>query len=111
MIENDLQAQVIEYIKSRGFKYRHKGYRGKPGRGHSKNDDGWPDLEILIPGAKTIFIELKVDNNTLSEMQIEIKLELQMMSFSVYECRTFEKCVECIEHEERKNTYYGLNNG
>ena len=38
MIENDLQAQVIEYIKRRGFKYRHKGFRGKPGKGHAKND-------------------------------------------------------------------------
>lgn len=52
--------------------------------------NGIPDL-MALKGGKTIFIEVKQKNGTLSPLQIERKLELEEQGFKVFIWTDYEQ--------------------
>ena len=69
---------------------------------------GWPDLQIHLNDGRTMFIELKLKNNDLSENQKMIHKEIRMMGFDVHVVRfvTPNQCVDKVR--DLLNEEYGM---
>ncbi len=51
---------------------------------------GWPDLTILLPGGRAVFIEVKTDGGKLSDAQRDVHARLIAMGFPVSVCRSVD---------------------
>lgn len=94
-LESDLQRKCNEWLDARGYPYlsfkksiKAKGFL-KP---------GWPDMTIILPKNKTIFIEFKNKNGRLSADQKEMRLKMLYLEHDWYECRSFSKFKEIISN-------------
>jgi hypothetical protein len=82
--ETKLQTEINEDLRKLGIKFLHI----EKGRGKNKTHrKGWPDL-LIFPGDKVYFVELKVDNNTLSKDQILFQKWAFEMGYSLIVVRS-----------------------
>lgn len=63
---------------------------------------GVPDLVILFPGGRTIFVELKAKTGRMSDVQKMFHEELTLMGFAVHICRSLDELMNAVT--ERKTT-------
>ncbi len=87
--EADIQREVIAYLRARGHNVRklHLGgmrARGKGGSGWAKNEmAGFPDLLVLLPEGRTMWIEVKQPGKSPSESQVTRHRELRALGHTV----------------------------
>ena len=77
MSEKTLQDRVRQRAKARGWRIMHVGKavpaydeKGDP-IWVTSADPGWPDLVLMKPGHRIIFMELKREDGEVSELQLE----------------------------------------
>ncbi|WP_338631513.1 VRR-NUC domain-containing protein [Clostridium baratii] len=63
---------------------------------------GVPDRIVLLPGGKTIFVELKAPNKKLREIQRYRKKQLEKLGFRVECIDSIEKVKDFINSIERR---------
>lgn len=57
---------------------------------------GWPDMEIIMPGGKTLRIELKSARGRLSDEQKQLRLQFMALGHEIYECRSYRQFLQVI---------------
>ena len=90
--ESRLQAKCIAYCKGKGWLVWHDYSRGK-------NEAGWPDLSIYLPGGRHILIELKAGEKGLRKEQQDLKKHLGYHGHKVHEVRSYVKFLEVVRGE------------
>ena len=83
MLEKNFQRLVNKYLTELDIDYFHE--MARTGKRQNKND-GWPDLFIFLPGAYTLFIELKAEDGKLEDNQIIKHERLKKLGFRVITC-------------------------
>lgn len=63
---------------------------------------GVPDLVLLFPGGRTIFVELKSRYGKPSPAQKEFHEELRLMGFEVHIVKTLDELMNVYHEYERK---------
>lgn len=56
---------------------------------------GWPDFQFIMPNGQAAFIELKVDDNDLSDEQIAVRAKLCALRCGYAVCRSLDE-VEAV---------------
>lgn len=92
--EKQLQFAAASYLESLEryglLTFYHPANEGKRSRNHNftlkaaGTKRGQPDLEIFVPGGRTIFIELKAMDGDLEKHQAERHSVLSRLGFHVY---------------------------
>jgi len=91
-LESGLQQKVLDYCKENGWPCFHD-------RSRKKNEPGWPDNFIFLPGGKIVLIELKSESGTFRKEQKEKRLILEYLGHHVFQARSFKRVVEIIQRE------------
>lgn len=60
---------------------------------------GVPDLQILLPNGKALFIEMKTKTGTLSASQRELIPKIESLGFKVFVCYGMEDAVSKVGAE------------
>jgi len=88
--ENQLQKDAEQYLHLKGLEYLHM-------RKCKGNKKGWPDLTILLPNGKVVFVELKVKGGRLRQEQKEFKQIAIQGNHEYHECRSMERLIQIIK--------------
>ena len=57
---------------------------------------GWPDVTIIMPNAKVLYLELKSASGRLSDEQKQLKLQFMALGHTIHEVRSYKKFLEVI---------------
>ncbi|WP_371398544.1 VRR-NUC domain-containing protein [Algimonas porphyrae] len=60
---------------------------------------GWPDFQIMMPGGRVLFIELKAGTGSLSKLQKQVHAELIAMGAPVSVCASLEAVLIVLKAE------------
>lgn len=60
---------------------------------------GWPDLVVLCPGVRPVFIELKAGKGRLSDAQADMRDALLALGFGWRECRHEVEVIDALRAE------------
>jgi len=105
--EHQLQVQIINYLRARhifcfavpnGF---YSGAKNKFSYIKKRKDEGLTpgvsDIIVLLPNAKTIFLELKVEKNGQNPAQYLFQKRVEELGFKYYLIRSQEELMNCQE--------------
>lgn len=81
MLEENVENRLTKEVKKRG---------GKAPKFVSPGLRGMPDRIVLLPGARTIFVELKKPGETRDPLQIKRAQELEALGYEVYCLDSYE---------------------
>ena len=87
--EKELQAIVEQYLEAKGYPYLHI----RKAKGNRK---GWPDLTVLCPDGKTLYVELKVKGGRLAKEQKKFIIDAERLGHEVKICTSIESVIEAI---------------
>ena len=93
--ESELQGKIVKYCKDHGFpclSFR----QSRKAQGFLT--PGWPDLTILLPASRAIFIELKAKKGILKADQKNMALMMMALGHEWYEIRSYKRFLEVINH-------------
>jgi hypothetical protein len=85
-----IQAKIILHAKRLGFLVK-RHYNG-PGA-----ETGWPDLEIILPRGRTLWIEVKAPGDRLRKRQEYIISLLEALGHDVFICESAEAGIRRLE--------------
>jgi hypothetical protein len=88
--ESRLLSKCLSYCKERGFPAFHDRSRGK-------NQRGWPDLQIYLPGGKVVLIELKSETGTFKKEQQQLARQFMYLKHRYEKVRSYTKFLEIME--------------
>lgn len=81
MRESALERRLVREVKRRG---------GQADKFTVPGKRGMPDRIILLPGARTVFVEMKAPGESLRPLQAKRAKDLRAMDFPVY-------CIDSIK--------------
>lgn len=87
--ESDLLNKCLEYCRERGYPVWHDRSRGK-------NQPGWPDLIIFMPGAKVILIELKSIKGIFRQEQQQLARQFMYLGHEYHKIKSWKRFVEIV---------------
>ena len=87
--ESELQKTAEEYLTAKGYPFLHM-WKAKGNR------KGWPDLTILLPNGKTLYVELKVKGGYLTKEQKLFIMDAERLGHTVKICTSIEQVIEVI---------------
>ena len=88
MNEKQVERRLKNQVEKRG---------GKALKFVSPGIRGVPDRIVLLPGARTIFVELKAPGEEMEPLQRKRAAELRALGFSVYCLDSFEAVDQFIQ--------------
>ncbi|MBW2610686.1 MAG: hypothetical protein JRC68_10145 [Deltaproteobacteria bacterium] len=91
-LESNLQQKVLAYCRANGWPCFHD-------RSRKKNNPGWPDNFVFLPGGVVVLVELKSEGGCLRSEQKSLRLALRWLKHEVHVVRSFRKFVEIIQRE------------
>ena len=59
--------------------------------------EGWPDICLILPNARVLFIELKSGKGRLSEAQKMMRLQFISHGFVIHEVRSYKRFLGLVE--------------
>jgi len=57
---------------------------------------GWPDIVLILPQGRVLFIELKGKRGRLTEEQKQMKLMFMAIGHQIHECRSYRRFLELV---------------
>ena len=87
--EKRLLNKCFNYCKERGYPVWHD-------RSRKKNQPGWPDLIIFMPGGKVILIELKSAKGVFRNEQQQLARQFMYLKHRYFKVRSFTKFIEIM---------------
>lgn len=88
-LERDIENRFVRWCAGRGFQCLKL----------APSVRGFPDRTVLCPDGRTVFVEFKRDDGTLSPHQVEWIGKLKRLGFTVGVCRSVAEAVELVEGE------------
>ena len=88
--EYKLQSNIEKYLTDHGFYFFHDRSRGV-------NRAGQPDLVIALPGARTLWLELKSATGRLSPDQKLTRQMLLALGHEFYKVRSYRSFLEIVK--------------
>lgn len=58
---------------------------------------GFPDLEVLLPEGRTIYLELKTETGKQSQDQIDLQAKMEALGHKYYLVRNFQEFKQIIQ--------------
>jgi hypothetical protein len=95
-LESGLLSKCLIYCKERGYPIFHDRSRGK-------NQAGWPDLQIYLPGGKAILVELKSAKGSLRKEQEQLARQFMYLKHRYYKVRSYSRFLKIMEEELQGN--------
>ena len=92
-MEWQLQRCVENYLQAKNLPYLHI-------RKAKGNKAGWPDLTILMPNGKTVYIELKVKGGRTTHEQREFIKQARIYGHNVHICQNIEQVIKIVKEAE-----------
>ena len=65
---------------------------------------GWPDISLLMPCGRVLFIELKSKGGRLSEEQRQAKLQFMALGHEIHEVRSYRAFLRLAREALEKNS-------
>ena len=91
--ESELQKDAEKYLDAKRYIYLHmRNCRG--------NRAGWPDLTVLLPNGRVVFVELKVKGGRLSAEQKEFRSKAIAGGHIYRVCYNIEQVIATIITQE-----------
>ena len=87
--ESDLQDKIEKWCEDHGYPFFHD-------RSRKCNEPGLPDLVIALPGAVTLWVELKSKRGRLSEDQKRWRLMLLQLGHQWHEVRSYRQFIKIV---------------
>ena len=81
-MEKRIQRKFIKEVESRG---------GRAVKFHAEARRGWPDLLILMPGGRVLFVEVKTPTGRLHPLQERVIGQIRELGCEVYVCSDLEE--------------------
>ena len=91
--ESELQRTTDAYLTAKGYPFLHI----RKAKGNRK---GWPDLTILLPNGKTLYVELKVKGGRLTKEQKKFIIDADSLGHQVKICTSIESVIEAIRDKQ-----------
>ena len=92
--ESELAKKICRWLTAKGYPYQ---YNRQTAHAIGLLTPGWPDITIMAPGGRVIFIELKAGKGRLSEEQKRLHLMAYHLGHDVYEVRSFKRFLTIME--------------
>lgn len=95
MTETAIQKQIIDCARAMGYKpFRmNAGHRN----GYHGAEAGTPDLLVLMPGGRSLWVEVKTPSGEVSKVQRVRHRELRNLGHAVTVARSVEEFVEAVK--------------
>jgi len=92
--ESKLQGKIVAWAKEWGRPIQ----SNRQARGaRTLLTPGWPDITLILPGGRVLFIELKAGKGRLSEEQKQMKLQFMALGHEIYEVRSYRRFLEIVK--------------
>jgi len=88
--ESRLLSKCLNYCKERGYPVWHDRSRGK-------NQPGWPDLIIFMPGGHVVLIELKSAKGVFRKEQQDLARQFMYLKHRYFKVRSFTRFLKVME--------------
>jgi len=88
MIEKKLQQKILQFCRKNNI---------LAVKVDSTSTTGWPDLTVIAPGGRVLFVELKTPTGRLSPMQKAIGQELNQKGAEYHVIRSVEAFIELFD--------------
>ena len=62
---------------------------------------GWPDVTLIMPNGKVLFIELKSARGTLSSPQTKLRLQFMALGHTVHLIKSYKSFLGLVEGQNR----------
>jgi hypothetical protein len=105
--ESDLQFDCIQALKKLGVfvSASANGIKCSPRQMRQMKNKGlvpgFPDLEVILPGPKHIYIELKTRTGKRSPEQIAVHTKMDSLGCEVHTCHTVDEVLRLVTRETR----------
>lgn len=96
--ESALQGKIMQWAKRRGYPIQ-ANRQTKNAKGLLT--PGWPDITLILPDGKVLFIELKSSRGRLSPEQKHLRLQFMALGHRVHEVRSYKRFLEVLNEERR----------
>ena len=93
-LESKLLNKCLNYCKERGFPAWHDWSR-------KKNEPGWPDLQIYLPGGKHVLIELKSERPKFLKEQQRLARQFMYLGHRYEKVRSFTRFLKVMAEVEK----------
>ena len=91
--ESKLQGKIVKWAKEWGRPIQ-SNRQTKGAR--SLLTPGWPDITMILPVNRVLFIELKGKGGRLSEEQKQMKLQFMALGHEIHEVRSYKRFLEIV---------------
>lgn len=91
--ESELQRKINKWARDNGFPILSL-RQTRQARGLLS--PGWPDITLLLPGGRVVFIELKAGKGRLSDEQKALHAQARYLGHEIHEVRSFKRFLEIV---------------
>jgi len=93
-LEKRLLSKCLNYCKERGYPTWHDWSRGK-------NEPGWPDIIIFVPGGMPILIETKSAKGVFRKEQEALARRFMYLKYRYFKIKSFTKFLSIMNQEAK----------
>ena len=91
--ESKLQGKIVKWAKEWGRPIQsNRQTRGA----RTLLTPGWPDVVLILPGGRVLFIELKAGKGRLSEEQKQMRLMFMALGHVIHEIRSYRAFISLV---------------
>jgi len=92
--ESKLQGKIVKWAKEWGRPIQ-SNRQTKGAR--TLLTPGWPDIVLILPRGRVLFIELKAGKGRLSEEQKQMRLMFMALGHEIHEIRSYRAFISLVE--------------
>ena len=96
-LESNLLRKALNWASEKGFPCWHDRSRGK-------NQAGWPDLILIMPKGRVVFVELKAAGGKLRKEQQALKRQFEFLGHYIHVCKSYKRFLEIMGGETNGQT-------
>ena len=91
--ESKLQGKIVKWAKEWGRPIQsNRQTRGA----RTLLTPGWPDITLILPGGRTLFIELKTKKGRMTDEQKQMRLMFMALGHEIHEIRSYRAFISLV---------------
>ena len=92
--ERVLQQKIVKYCDDHGYPCQSN---RQTQRAKTLLTPGWPDVTIMAPGGKTVYLELKSAKGRLKKDQVNLRLQAMALGHEIHLAKSYKRFVAIME--------------